>query len=520
MAMVKGVSLRLTGDDREIKDKVKSVGAGIEGLRKLADGIKFKLDDKEGQLQFKEWNLKLDKLGKRVARPRVTLDGVTRADLELDRLNLKLDRIGMKNARPGIGMGLAGAVGALGNLATAGSGLINPLTIGLGGLAAIMSGPLIAALLPITLGFGGLAATAVPELEKVWGAVGKGPKALAKLSGPEKGLVGDIKGLKSAFGDLARAVQPEILKGFGTALGIVQKMLPAIRPLMVAAGKAADQFLGSLSNWLSSSSGHKFMSWLETEGPKDIATFGKVLWTMAQVAGRTFSFLRNAGNTWWKNFKIILDLFGHQVPATFENVWHHVTNVFDGMRHDIAHDWDMIWQNTVGRIIRGVGDVGKWFTTLKLNIGNILSGLPGMLFNIGKNVINSLINGLKAAAGPLISFVNWVKGLVSSISGFFGLGGGTNPHGTTPGGGSGVVSRFAAGGWIREPVVGLGLRTGMGYALAENGPEYVSPRGHGGGNIYITVQGDTDPYAAARRIQQELRKYKRQVLGGKELGIA
>lgn len=69
--------------------------------------------------------------------------------------------------------------------------------------------------------------------------------------------------------------------------------------------------------------------------------------------------------------------------------------------------------------------------------------------------------------------------------------------------------------------------------IGERGPEAVIPldrmpgaiplpsRGTGGTvtNIYITVQGDTDPDAAARRIQQKLLRLKR-VNGGTSLGLA
>jgi hypothetical protein len=33
---------------------------------------------------------------------------------------------------------------------------------------------------------------------------------------------------------------------------------------------------------------------------------------------------------------------------------------------------------------------------------------------------------------------------------------------------------LAGGGWITEPIAGIGMRSGRGYTLAENGPEYVS----------------------------------------------
>lgn len=52
-------------------------------------------------------------------------------------------------------------------------------------------------------------------------------------------------------------------------------------------------------------------------------------------------------------------------------------------------------------------------------------------------------------------------------------------------GGSGAGGAFAAGGWIREPIVGLGLSSGKSYTFGEKGPEYVSPNGQAGGETHI-----------------------------------
>ncbi len=49
--------------------------------------------------------------------------------------------------------------------------------------------------------------------------------------------------------------------------------------------------------------------------------------------------------------------------------------------------------------------------------------------------------------------------------------------------------KYARGGWINEPVIGMGQRSGRGYMIGERGPELVTPanRVGGGGNTYITI---------------------------------
>ena len=79
---------------------------------------------------------------------------------------------------------------------------------------------------------------------------------------------------------------------------------------------------------------------------------------------------------------------------------------------------------------------------------------------------------------------------------------------------------YFAGGLINEPIWGIGA-SGTSYTFGERGAEWVTPvnAGQGGGDTYyITVQGDTDPDAAARRIHQKLRTYRRHN-GNMNLGL-
>src|SRR5262249_4043638 len=135
-------------------------------------------------------------------------------------------------------------------------------------VGAIALGPLIAGLGLVTAGVGTFAAAAIPEVSKIIQAVeAKGPaakKAWAALSPPERAIGRDIKSLEGGFKSIQKAVQPEVVKAFGTALSILHKILPALKPLAVAAGKALDGFLKDIDKWLSSPSGKKFINWMET----------------------------------------------------------------------------------------------------------------------------------------------------------------------------------------------------------------------------------------------------------------
>jgi hypothetical protein len=317
-------------------DEVKKLSDRLDAMKTKSANVKISVDDAAAKAKLDRLNLQLLKIGGRVTAD-ISVEGAAKAAVELSALNAELGHVSRNLNGPGGVRGAAfAAVSALGGFAGMGPALFNPIAIAVAGLAAIMAGPLIAALLPITIGFGLLAAVAVPEIEKVWKAVDKGPKALAKLPPAERAVGTEVAGLKTQFGQLAKAVQPEILDAFGTGLKILKQLMPALRPLLIAAAKAADQFLHSLSDWLASPSGHKFLHWLETEGPKDIATFGRVLWDLAKGAGQVFSFLRNAGNTWWKNFTHVISdisrLVTVVIPAAFDIFKESIRIAFDRVK--------------------------------------------------------------------------------------------------------------------------------------------------------------------------------------------
>jgi len=88
----------------------------------------------------------------------------------------------------------------------------------------------------------------------------------------------------------------------------------------------------------------------------------------------------------------------------------------------------------------------------------------------------------------------------------------------------GVSRRMAGGGVLREHVVGVGLRTGTRFSLAERGPEAVVPLGgHGGGHggggvggwgggigqVVFNVYGADDPHKVVRMVREELLKLGR-----------
>ena len=75
------------------------------------------------------------------------------------------------------------------------------------------------------------------------------------------------------------------------------------------------------------------------------------------------------------------------------------------------------------------------------------------------------------ALGDYQAQVRWGLGY---ISGRYGSPGAAEAHEL-------AMGWYGNGGWVNEPVIGIGMRSGRGYGFAEHGPEYVSRNGPGGG---------------------------------------
>jgi len=138
----------------------------------------------------------------------------------------------------------------------------------------------------------------------------------------------------------------------------------------------------------------------------------------------------------------------------------------------------------------------------------------------GPNNIKSFIRWVENAAGPVSSLTRLVNGLAGSIAAIpsipGGSGGGGGGHATTTN--TGAKRPYAAGGWIREPVVGIGLSSHQTYSFAENAPELVVPSGGGDVHIHNHYHGVAVPDDVAQGIHKGLLNYKRH-MGGQALGF-
>jgi len=139
---------------------------------------------------------------------------------------------------------------------------------------------------------------------------------------------------------------------------------------------------------------------------------------------------------------------------------------------------------------------------------NLLTG--GNANNVFANGAGGLMGTFSGVGGSILDFG------ASLFNGGFGLAG--NPmKGSAPVPGDALAGfdySYANGGWITEPVFGVGQDSGKTYQIAENHPEYVNPGGAGGHSISVPVNINgpaSEAYASGLRqeIEHTVAKYVR-----------
>jgi hypothetical protein len=514
-----------TPDLDALKARLDELGRKVETAKVGLDGTK------ESEAELLRINAMLAALGNRTTAAKIKVDGGAKAAADIAALELRLDRLGSKTgevrgafSRLGevwsasgifgklltpiraviIGLqgivqaaaqvviaflqgGLTGAAGSLGEaLATGGQSALvmaaglAAMTVAAAALGIVL-GPFLADLTLATAGFGIFAAAAVPEIEKVWKAVDAGPKAIAKLSPAERQLAGPIESLKNEFGKLEKAIRPEVLQAFGTGLKILKDVMPALKPLAEAAGKAFDGLLKDIDKWVNSPSGKKFIHWMETEGPVAIRTFGRVAWDVIQGVGKTLHFLYDVGMTFLGQWK---------------RTWHDAAVAVDDARKFIDTD-----------------------TAVQKAALRDLAATAHMLAGAWSAVWNSMKTDIQAAYNFIAGIVSKIEGVLSGLNG--ALGG-------LPGKVLGsLTSMFASGGVVGAAAAG-GPRSGW-TLVGEMGPELVRippgtqvmnnaataamlAGGGGGGNSYqitVNVPVSAAPAAVGRSIVEAIKEFER-----------
>jgi hypothetical protein len=116
---------------------------------------------------------------------------------------------------------------------------------------------------------------------------------------------------------------------------------------------------------------------------------------------------------------------------------HWMSNTFDTWRHGWAHDWDSLWNDSIGTLVRWkasserlvigwIANVVTWFGKMPGQVGRALSSFGSTLKNIGTTAMHEFLSGLQSIGGSILSWIkNFFTGIPHAILSFFHM---SPPH--------------------------------------------------------------------------------------------
>ena len=121
---------------------------------------------------------------------------------------------------------------------------------------------------------------------------------------------------------------------------------------------------------------------------------------------------------------VALEVYKHwsDIENYTDDLRHDLASIWDGIGSDIDGIWDTVWDNTIGRLTRGIQDAENRLSQFKGWLGSFFGNAGSWLVSAGED----LIHGLYAGADNVIHDVgSWVSGIghdiVSAVESFFGI---------------------------------------------------------------------------------------------------
>ncbi|MGZ0066690.1 hypothetical protein [Microbacterium arborescens] len=187
-----------------------------------------------------------------------------------------------------------------------------------------------------------------------------------------------------------------------------------------------------------------FVSWL-TEVTEGIAAWWNSLWAGfgAWVTSVWEGFVGFISDT-WSNFVLGLQIIGDALAAWWNGLWagvgQFISDVWNGfigfvqgifqgyvawvmsVASGFVNGWNAVWSR-VGQIISDVWtNVVSFFQGIPGAIGGLLSGAGTWLYNIGRDIIQGLWNGLKSIWSSVSAwFEDTFGGIIDTVAGIFGI---------------------------------------------------------------------------------------------------
>ena len=457
MTLVKTVEMRVLADAGDAQAKLDDLNAKADKLDGNAIRMRFRLDDAEGKAQLDAIRERADKLGFKDISIKVKVDGAGRAIAELDAVKREKDKAG-GSLLSRMGSALVsplseGGAGPIPGFLTSPAGI----AVAVAGAAALLTEVtgLVSGFAAAGAGAGAFYLLAHPAINNLTGDVkaldaanqAQGFAQQAERLDPTKahaktlaaanlkynavyaqmgqdagGAASGMIKLHDSYVKLAAAFQPQVFKIFNDGLKIAGHLLPAVVPFANTFANVLDGLLKKADKFTQSKGFAGFLKQFHgIEGPaltsigtgigKVVSSVGKLLTTMsgkdvAHSINIAFGALSGAitGVTGAvKGIMIAWDWLARTAPKVVQQI----AVVFDGMRHEVAHVWDQVFENSIGTVIRFGHNVAAVFDGIGHIFEHLFSG-P----HPGGHAFDTIRHDAAAAFDAMVAYAKTIPGKI------------------------------------------------------------------------------------------------------------
>jgi len=144
---------------------------------------------------------------------------------------------------------------------------------------------------------------------------------------------------------------------------------------------------------------------------------------LAENTPKWVRFITNTWKTLSHETAVIFDGVRHEIAHVWDMIFgntlgrlergrHDIAVEWDKWRHDIAHVWDVIYNDTIGTVVRLDRAIVGWFSKLPSQLIRALWGLGHSLASFMRAAWNEMWSAARNVGGSILS---WVKGWASNL---------------------------------------------------------------------------------------------------------
>jgi hypothetical protein len=399
--------------------------------RSLQKTREISIGDRDAMAKMARLQLQADRFRDRIKSMPLTLEGGAKAEATLLGLEASADRLDRKLGGRGIGgggrggilgllSGIGGAAGSagqgIGGFLSAAGPAAQSTAVGAGAAGIAALGP---AAIPAALGagLGGLGAflAAGKQIGKIFADAFKLIKAaVAPLRPLFVAVFQPLTGLARSIGPALRDVFAVSVPYLQTFVGLLK---PAAKILLPAISQSLRQFQPFLpliaTGLLRVVKG--FAGLLNALGPRGMEDATKIFVTATKV----IEFALVATGKVMNALAVGIVVGVHDIAKWWDWMRHHTATVFDGLRHDVAHYWDLIWNNSIGTVIRLGHNVETQFNSLRHGIADTFDTISHGISSAWDAIWNNTVGRVKRGIGDVVGWFAKLPGrAISALHGF------------------------------------------------------------------------------------------------------